>query len=247
MSIDWLEPETTVRGSVVVVAGRGEHAGVYGRFARRIAFDGYRVAVVENDPTSASAAVDDADGALPIVLAGSDSGALTALTVASSRGDVTGVVAAGLLVDAAATSNSATSNAATSNAATTADWTDELELRSACPVHRGVLDAAANLDRDALATRAPGATTDVLSVVRVPALVVHGTADVVSPVDGVVRVADSLPDARVVLVDGGRHDILNDVSHRSVAAETVQFLERLRLPGAPDILVRSAVGALAAS
>ncbi|SNT03662.1 alpha/beta hydrolase [Rhodococcoides kyotonense] len=225
MSIDWLEPETNVRGSVVVVTGRGEHAGVYARFARRIAFDGYRVAVVENQP-AVTDAVTSADASLPVVVVGSDSGALTALAVASSNDAVTAAVAAGLLVD------------------TTTTWDDELDVRSACPVHRGVLGDAASLDRGVLATEAPTATAGVLAEVRVPTLVVHGASDVVSSVDAVTRLAEELPDARVVLVDGGRHDILNDVSHRSVAAEIVQFLERLRLPGAPDIIVRAA-GALA--
>jgi pimeloyl-ACP methyl ester carboxylesterase len=227
VSIDWLEPETNVRGSVVVVTGRGEHAGVYARFARRIAFDGYRVAVVENKP-DATVAVTGVDASLPIVVVGSDSGALTALEVASSSDVVTGVVAAGLLVDTGS-----------------ATWDDELDVRSACPVHRGVLGDEASLDRGALTTTAPAASDDALAAVGVPTLVVHGASDVVSPVDDVVALSEALPDGRVVLVDGGRHDILNDVSHRSVAAEIVQFLERLRLPGAPDIIVRAA-GALAA-
>lgn len=229
MSIDWLEPETNVRGSVVVVTGRGEHAGVYARFARRIAFDGYRVAVVENQPAVASA-VAAADASLPVVVVGSDTGALTALTVAATNEAVSGAVAAGLLVD-------------TGELASTT-WVDELDVRSACPVHRGVLDDEGSLDRGALSIDAPTATADALATVRIPTLVLHGTSDVLSPVDAVTRLAETLPDARVVIVDGGRHDILNDVSHRSVAAEIVQFLERLRLPGAPDIIVRAA-GALA--
>ena len=37
---------------------------------------------------------------------------------------------------------------------------------------------------------------------------------------------------------GGRHDALNDLTHRTVAAAVVQFLERLRLgPGLPRIAV----------
>ncbi|MGD6652180.1 hypothetical protein VWW24_22790, partial [Xanthomonas citri pv. citri] len=55
-------------------------------------------------------------------------------------------------------------------------------------------------------------------------------------------VYDALRDADVVIVSGGRHDILNDVTHRSVAAEIVQFLERLRTPGAPHALSRSRAG-----
>jgi hypothetical protein len=33
----------------------------------------------------------------------------------------------------------------------------------------------------------------------------------------------------VTVIVGGRHDVLNDLSHRTVAATIVLFLERLRL------------------
>ncbi|MCZ4551855.1 alpha/beta hydrolase [Gordonia rubripertincta] len=229
MSIDWLEPEATVRGSVVVITGRGEHAGVYGRFARRIAVDGYRVTVAEGGSGAALAAIDAAQASLPVVVVGSDTGASEALTVAAARPVVTGVVAAGLLTDTAV--------------APGVDWDGELEIRSACPVHRGVLDSDA-VDRGALAIPATAVTAEVLAANTVPTLVVHGSADVVSAADQVRRLAQELPEGRIVIVNDGRHDILNDVSHRSVAAEIVQFLERLRLPGAPDIITRIPAGVL---
>ena len=231
MDIDWLEPEATARGSVIVVAGRGEHAHVYRRFARRIAFDGYRVAVVENDPAAAARVIADAESGLPLTVVGSDSGALTALDLAATHPAVSGVVAAGLLV--------------AGTDAVTGGWDGELEIRSACPVHRGVLSADDALDRGTLGAEAPVATADSLTHVQVPVLVVHGGADVLSPVANVLAVTSALPGARVVVVNDGRHDILNDVSHRSVAAEIVQFLERLRLPGTPDVLLREPAGALA--
>jgi alpha-beta hydrolase superfamily lysophospholipase len=65
----------------------------------------------------------------------------------------------------------------------------------------------------------------------VPTLVVHGAGDPVTPV---ATVREVFPEAELVTVVGGRHDILNDVSHRSVAATIVLFLERLRL-GAPIV------------
>ncbi|QYB05765.1 alpha/beta hydrolase [Rhodococcus sp. USK10] len=231
MDIDWLEPEATARGSVIVVAGRGEHAHVYRRFARRIAFDGYRVAVVENDPAAAARVIADAESGLPLTVVGSDSGALTALDLAATQSAVSGVVAAGLLV--------------AGTDAVTGGWDGELEIRSACPVHRSVLAADGALDRGTLGAEAPVATADSLTHVQVPVLVVHGGADVLSPVADVLAVTSALPGARVVVVNDGRHDILNDVSHRSVAAEIVQFLERLRLPGTPDVLLRDPAGALA--
>ncbi|TQC43821.1 lysophospholipase [Rhodococcus sp. WS4] len=231
MDIDWLEPEATTRGSVIVIAGRGERAHVYRRFARRIAFDGYRVAVVENDPGAAGRVIADAEADLPVVVVGSDSGALTALDVAAGHPAVTGVVAAGLLVAGADTFSG--------------EWDGELEIRSACPVHRGVLSSTDALDPGALGGETPVATADSVAHVQVPVLVVHGGADVLSRAADVRTVISALPDARVVVVHEGRHDILNDVSHRSVAAEIVQFLERLRLPGTPDVILREPAGALA--
>ena len=46
--------------------------------------------------------------------------------------------------------------------------------------------------------------------------------------DALARLAKSLPTARLATVRGAHHDVLNDVSHRSVAAEVVSFLEALR-------------------
>ena len=40
-------PGTTARGTLVLLTGRGEHPGAYDRFGKRIAFDGYRVHVVD--------------------------------------------------------------------------------------------------------------------------------------------------------------------------------------------------------
>ena len=48
------------------------------------------------------------------------------------------------------------------------------------------------------------------------------------------------------MVADGRHDILNDASHRSVAASVVLFLERLRV-GAEKPLVEVESDALVAS
>src|SRR5207248_344502 len=50
-------PEGTSRGTVVVLTGRGEHPGVYARLGRRLAFDGWTVAV-PSDPADADTALD---------------------------------------------------------------------------------------------------------------------------------------------------------------------------------------------
>lgn len=228
MEIDWLKPEATGRGSVIVVGGRGERADVYTRFARRIAFDGYRVAVVENDTDTINRAIADAQADLSLAVVGSDSGAVAALAAAVTHPTVTGVVVAGLLVS--------------DHEASVQDWDRELEIRSACPVHRGVLSSADALEPGSLTGEVPIATAETLAQVDVPVLVVHGQSDVLSPALDVLELSSSLRDVRVVVVRDGRHDILNDVSHRSVAAEIVQFLERLRLPFTPDIILRDPTG-----
>ncbi|MGC0366508.1 alpha-beta hydrolase superfamily lysophospholipase [Rhodococcus sp. 27YEA15] len=230
MSTDWLNPEANARGSVIVIAGRGEHADVYGRFARRIAFDGYRVAVVENDADAVEHAIEDAAGDVPLTVIGSDTGALAALDAAARYSAVDGVVAAGLLV--------------TGTDTLTSDWERELEIRSACPVHRGVLTSVGALDPGHLGDAATVATTESLTRVTVPTLVVHGSADQLSPAAEVLALVAELPDTQIAVVHEGRHDILNDVSHRSVAAAVVEFLERLRLPGRPVVVVRDPAVAL---
>ncbi|WP_238420934.1 alpha/beta hydrolase [Gordonia sp. 'Campus'] len=231
MSTDWLEPDAAARGSVVVVTGRGERADVYRRFARRIAFDGYRVAIVDNVPKSVVRAVTSAPGPGPLVVVGSDSGAVTAVEIAPEYPAVVGVVLAGLLVDGPP--------------AVAGEWDEELDARSACPVHRGVLASPGAIERGALQDSAPGATPAALARVHTPVLLIHGEADRVSPVEPVLAASTVLPDVRLTLVRGGRHDILNDVTHRSVAAEIVQFLERLRAPGSVDLLRRDPARTLA--
>ena len=63
-------------------------------------------------------------------------------------------------------------------------------------------------------------------------LILHGGADSISPPATARALAARLPHAELVLIAGAPHDVLNDATHRSVAAAVVQWLERLRL-GAP--------------
>lgn len=57
--------------------------------------------------------------------------------------------------------------------------------------------------------------------------------------DALTRTAESQSRARLPVVRGARHDVLNDVNHRSVAAETVAFLETLRNGLVPVVPVES--------
>ena len=96
----WLPPTPgpAVRGTVILLPGRGEHAGVYERFGRRLAFDAYAVHAVSVGPEDDPATLRDqiaaltAEAVAPVVLAGSDTGALHALAlVLEGKADVEGL------------------------------------------------------------------------------------------------------------------------------------------------------------
>ena len=101
--VGWDEPEgLNPRGTVIILPGRGEQPAVYERFGRRISADAYRVRAVASpaeDPALTEKQVRSLlDGPKPVVLAGSDTGALFAVAlVASGRlPEVAALVLAGL-------------------------------------------------------------------------------------------------------------------------------------------------------
>ncbi|MFJ2259342.1 alpha/beta hydrolase [Streptomyces sp. NPDC087844] len=244
------------RGTVIVVPGRGETRETYTRLGRRLAADAYRVRVVEAPDIDA----DDLDGQLadfgvrlaaagdgtagengtgdgivrPVVLVGADTGALAVAALVGRVGTPTAqrpdaVVLAGLpgrttgAVDAAGT------------------WDDELDVRTSCPAHRGRLTDDTGVRRGALGESVPEALLAAAhgSEADVPALILVGDADPLADHDALVRTAKSLPRARLSTVRGGHHDVLNDLQHRSVAAEIVTFLETLRNELVPLIAVET--------
>lgn len=216
----WDEPTgATPRGTLIVLPGRGETDASYQRFGKRLSADAYKVRLVDVDLDDLTAAREQvekllADESLPSpkVLVGADTGAtLAALLVHEVEADA--AVVAGAALPGSATAGS---------------WEDQIEARTACPVHRGVLDGDLLLDREARTRPLPWSTLDLTAPDK-PVLVVHGTADRITPATAATTPYVGAPDARVWLVEGGRHDILNDVSHRSVAATIVLFLESLKL------------------
>lgn len=225
----WDEPAgATPRGTLVVLPGRGETDASYARFGTRLAADAYKVRVVPvdlDDLTGTRERVEKllADESLPSpkVLVGADTGATLAATLVGEV-PADAAVIAGLALPGS-----------------TADgtWDDQVDARTACPVHRSVLDGDLLLDREALDRPLPWSTVELAAPDK-PVLVVHGTADRITPAAEATAPYTGAAGARVWLVEGGRHDILNDVSHRSVAATVVLFLESLKL-GAdlPPVLV----------
>jgi alpha-beta hydrolase superfamily lysophospholipase len=114
------------------------------------------------------------------------------------------------------------------------DWDAEVEARTGCPNHQRVLGAGAALPGALLTAHIPTALIDQADYAGdgLPTLGLHGEADLISPLETV----RSRYRGRLVTIAGGRHDVLNDLSHRTVAATIVLFLERLRLgAGLPEI------------
>lgn len=235
--VDYAAPGTVrTRGTVIVVPGRGESAASYARFGARVAADAYRVRVVA--PIAGRAdldvAVDDLCHALtaavaglvhdgltrPLVLVGADAGAATlgALLARSGPGAQwwpDAVVLAGLPGHVALGEGT---------------WHSELDLRTHCPVHRGVLGDDPDVAPGSLSSALAADLLDAAygSEAAVPHLLLTGDDDPLSDRTALAGLAKSLPAARLTVVHGAHHDVLNDLQHRSVAAEVVTYLEALR-------------------
>ncbi|MGP2441095.1 alpha/beta hydrolase, partial [Streptomyces sp. JW3] len=125
--------------------------------------------------------------------------------------------------------------------ATADSWDDELDVRTSCPTHRAVLTEDRGVRRGALdaALPEPLLTAAHHAALTVPALLLAGDADPLADHESLARTAAALPRARLSLVRGAHHDVLNDLQHRSVAAEIVTFLETLRNELRPLITVES--------
>ena len=234
-----------VRGTVLVVPGRGETRATYARFGRRLAADAYRVRVIDapdlatEDLTALAARVTTAaedttaqDGVVrPLVLVGADSGAAAVAALlgqeAGARPDA--VVLAGL------------PGRAPDPAATAGTWDEELDVRTSCPAHRGLLTQDAEVRRGSLDDAIPEAVLAAAydSEAAVPVLLLVGDSDPLADHEALAHTAKSLARARLSVVHSAHHDVLNDLQHRSVAAEVVTFLETLRNELRPLITVRS--------
>lgn len=242
------------RGTVIVVPGRGETPATYTRFASRLAADAYRVRVIEAPRLDATAeggsaleqfaadldvaaagATTEGDVVHPLVLIGADSGAVavSALVAEPRLGSAwwpDAVVLAGL---------PSTSERGTNSDAST--WEEQLDVRTACPAHRSVLSANQPTADHALARPVPTALVEAALASRVdlPRLVLVGDADPLADRAALGTFVGAMSRARLTVVRGARHDVLNDLQHRSVAAEVVTFLEVLRNELEPVLAVES--------
>lgn len=64
-----------------------------------------------------------------------------------------------------------------------------------------------------------------LPQLTVPTLAVHGSADVIAPVDAVRAYAEQIEPLQLKEFHGARHDVLNESVHREVAATVVKFID----------------------
>ncbi|MFD5817031.1 alpha/beta hydrolase [Streptomyces sp. NPDC127038] len=241
-----------VRGTILVVPGRGETRATYARLGARLAADAYRVRVIDppaldaDDPAASlneleaelARAVEDTapqEGVVrPVVLVGADSGALALAALLGGSGTPAAwwpnaVVLAGLPGPSAKTG------------AVGETWDAELDVRTACPTHRGRLTEDPEVRRGSLDDALPDALLAAAydSESPLPTLLLVGDSDPLADDEALARLAKSLPLARLSVVHGAHHDVLNDLQHRSVAAEVVGFLEALRGELRPLISVRS--------
>ena len=238
-----------VRGTVLIVPGRGETVDSYRRFGARIAADSYFVRLVEaladgepleeqlsRQATALADAVADLgeEPVRPLVIVGSDVAAAGLLALVA-RGDPDASWWPDAVVLAAIPGYG--------EHAVGGDWESELEVRTHCPVQRGVLSGDAELSRGSLSEAVGDALLDAAyaSTASVPQLLLVGDSDPIADREALALLAQTLPNARLSIVRGGHHDILNDLQHRSVAAEVVSFLEALRdgTPPRPLITVAS--------
>ncbi|MGM7668619.1 alpha/beta hydrolase [Microbacterium sp. A93] len=227
-------PSTPPRGLIVVVQGRADAAQYYTRFGRRLAADGYVVRVPTHAAGSATEVAELWDNTIgperpdgPVIAVTVDAGGGFLAQTLRARLLTTppdGVVLTGLALD------DPPPGAGTSSPA-------DVTARSACPVHRAVVD---HTPVDVLSD-AHTATVLPRHQLETPTLVIHGSADEVSPLARLRETWTAGP-VELNVVSGGLHDVLNDVHHRSVAALIVSFAERLRLsPDAAEIILRESL------
>jgi pimeloyl-ACP methyl ester carboxylesterase len=221
-ALTFLEPtKLAPRGTLVVIPGRGEQPEVYRRFGTRIAVDAYRVHVVD-DPTVDEGRVrrqvaEASAGAVgPVVLAGLDAGALFAARLATDGAHVDALILAGL-----PSSDQAASSFAS--------WEEELDVRTSCPTHRRHISGDL-ITAGALSGPIPAQWSDPAALARVgkPILAIHGREDPINALEAARESYAAAPHVELVAVAGAHHDVLNDQSHRTVAATIILWLERLR-------------------
>ncbi len=203
-----IEPTTARRGTIIVLHGRGENPNVFERFGHRLAFDGYRVVVPSAEQHNTEFVSNYVGLGEPLILIGHDVGAVRAWQISLT-----------IRIDALIISGAPVESTQIGGGGRDV----ELEARTACPIHRARLLGDAHFEWGTLDS--PIRLEFPAQAPTVPALFVHGAADTISGVSALVSLADRVTDREVAVYVDGRHDILNDKMHRSVAARIILFVE----------------------
>jgi alpha-beta hydrolase superfamily lysophospholipase len=233
---------TQPRAAVIFLHGFGEHTGVYHRYGFALnaadidlwAVDQFGHGLSPGDrgdfgSTEASVGLADQLAALarvenpgiPLVLQGHSFGAVATLSrlIAGHDPYRAGVISGAPLVPIAGLLD--------------ADSSFDLEpgWLSADPFYLDAIvnDPLAFVDADGASLareldRAWGRFGAELPTLKVPTLAVHGTDDPIADVGGVRAYAEQIEPLRLEEIAGGRHDILNDVTHRAVSDTIIEFV-----------------------
>ena len=247
---EWPVPEP--RATVVFAHGVGEHAGLYDRYAgqlqdhgislraldqlghgrtARAAGDGHRgvmtsAADLVADIEQLTAIAAAADPGVPLILQGHSLGAIMSAVAASRQ---PGRYAAAVL-----------SGATLAEPEGFGDGGPDVDLGpgnlSADPdylrwlAEDPLVFTGGPAMTDSLGRVLPAAWAELaiaLPALDLPVLLVHGEDDPVSPVSGARYWAAVLPQARLAIFPGARHDVLNDTVHEQVADVIARFIARV--------------------
>ncbi len=229
----FFEPDgIAARGTLIVLPSAGETAAVYQRFARRLSFDAYRVVIAVGGELEAATLLEDLELVRPVVLVGVGTGAFAATGLANATDqNVDAVILAGI---PAVAQNSVSEDTHQVLKIVSVAGLPQITQRTACPNHQRILsqlDSQQELqDTDFMLPQSP---------ITVPSLAFHGAADELNPVASALDSYSRIGIDQVITISGGLHDILNDITHRSVAASIVLFLEQLRVAEqTPQLMVR---------
>jgi len=241
----WSTPEP--RAAIVFLHGFGEHSGLYHRYAAELgahdidlwALDeiGHGLTagarghfgsfddLVLNARTLTELARSQSPG-LPLVVAGHSLGSLVAvLSALANPSDYVGVVVSGAPLSPL--------DWLTQDAGSDDDAFDlDPQSLSSDPFYLDQLEndplAFTSGDVAALLAEAFPPVWErldaELSALAVPLLAVHGAADVVAPLSGVVAWSDRLSGLHLEILADSGHDVLNEVAHRRVADAVASFV-----------------------
>ena len=238
----WAAPDT--RAAVIFLHGFGEHTGLYHRYGFALNAAGIDLWAVDQfghgltpghrgDFTTLEASIALADRLAELALSETPDAALVA------QGHSFGAVATlwKLLDDSGPYRAGVVSGAPLVPVAGLVDADSTFEIApsqlSADPFYLDAMenDPLAFVDADGgpLARELDrgwdgfGATMPTLAL---PTLAVHGSNDPIAPVGALRAYAEQIEPLSLYEITGGGHDILNDVTHREVAATIVEFIGR---------------------